>query len=147
VYIPKGKSRWAVKLNAATGLGIGKAVNGAPADQFDDAGVEPSAAGSINARHVISTATIAAAGAALMLATFQRTIVRTSVSARCWLMTCSMRIASATVQHRFVALLVTLLAAIAEFEGDLIRERTGDGRRRAMANGVKFGRLSKLSAF
>jgi DNA invertase Pin-like site-specific DNA recombinase len=44
-------------------------------------------------------------------------------------------------------LLVTLLAAIAEFERDLIRERTGDGRKRAMANGVKFGRPSKLSAF
>jgi DNA invertase Pin-like site-specific DNA recombinase len=34
-------------------------------------------------------------------------------------------------------LLSTLLAAIAEFERDLIRERTGDGRKRAMANGVK----------
>jgi DNA invertase Pin-like site-specific DNA recombinase len=44
-------------------------------------------------------------------------------------------------------LLVTLLAAIAEFERDLIRERTGDGRQRAMANGIKFGRPSKLSAF
>jgi DNA invertase Pin-like site-specific DNA recombinase len=36
----------------------------------------------------------------------------------------------------------TLLAAIAEFERDLIRERTGDGRKRAMAAGVKFGRIS-----
>jgi DNA invertase Pin-like site-specific DNA recombinase len=36
-------------------------------------------------------------------------------------------------------LLSTLLAAIADFERDLIRERTGEGRRRAMANGVKFG--------
>src|SRR5262249_3843184 len=44
-------------------------------------------------------------------------------------------------------LLSTLLAAIAEFERDLIRERTGDGRKRAMAKGVKFGRPSKLSAF
>jgi DNA invertase Pin-like site-specific DNA recombinase len=42
-------------------------------------------------------------------------------------------------------LLVTLLAAIAEFERDLIRERTGDGRKRAMANGRKFGRQSKLT--
>src|SRR6266536_5659476 len=33
-------------------------------------------------------------------------------------------------------LLSTLLAAIAEFERELIRERTGEGRRRAMANGV-----------
>ena len=37
-------------------------------------------------------------------------------------------------------LLSTLLAAIAEFERDLIKERTGEGRKRAMANGVKFGR-------
>ena len=31
----------------------------------------------------------------------------------------------------------TLLATIAEFESELIRERTGEGRKRAMANGVK----------
>ena len=42
-------------------------------------------------------------------------------------------------------LLSTLLAAIADFERDLIRERTGEGRKRAMANGVKFGRKRKLS--
>jgi DNA invertase Pin-like site-specific DNA recombinase len=39
------------------------------------------------------------------------------------------------------------LAAIADFERDLIRERTGDGRKRAMANGVKFGRKRKLSDY
>src|SRR6516162_2895859 len=44
-------------------------------------------------------------------------------------------------------LLSTLLAAIAEFERELIRERTGDGRKRAMANGVKFGRKPKLSPY
>jgi DNA invertase Pin-like site-specific DNA recombinase len=44
-------------------------------------------------------------------------------------------------------LLSTLLAAIAGFERDLIRERTGDGRKRAMANGVKFGRKRKLSDY
>ena len=44
-------------------------------------------------------------------------------------------------------LLSTMLAAIAEFERELIRERTGEGRRRAMANGVKFGRKRKLSDF
>jgi DNA invertase Pin-like site-specific DNA recombinase len=38
-------------------------------------------------------------------------------------------------------LLSTLLAAIAEFERDLIRERTGEGRKRAQANGVKFGHM------
>jgi DNA invertase Pin-like site-specific DNA recombinase len=42
-------------------------------------------------------------------------------------------------------LLVTMLAAIAEFERELIRERTGEGRRRAMANGVVFGRKPKLT--
>ena len=44
-------------------------------------------------------------------------------------------------------LLSTLLAAIAEFERELIRERTGDGRKRAMAKGVKFGRKPKLSDY
>jgi DNA invertase Pin-like site-specific DNA recombinase len=36
---------------------------------------------------------------------------------------------------------------VAEFERDIIRERTGEGRRRAMANGVKFGRKPKLTSF
>lgn len=44
-------------------------------------------------------------------------------------------------------LLMTMLAAIAEFERELIRERTGEGRKRAMANGVKFGRKRKLSDY
>ena len=42
-------------------------------------------------------------------------------------------------------LLSTLLAAIADFERDLIR--TGEGRKRAMAAGVKFGRKRKLSDY
>ena len=41
-------------------------------------------------------------------------------------------------------LLSTLLAAIAEFERELIRERTGEGRKRAKAAGVKFGRKPTL---
>jgi hypothetical protein len=44
-------------------------------------------------------------------------------------------------------LLSTLLAGIAEFERELIRERTGEGRKRAMAAGVKFGRKPKLSDY
>jgi DNA invertase Pin-like site-specific DNA recombinase len=44
-------------------------------------------------------------------------------------------------------LLATMLAGIAEFERELIRERTGAGRKRALAAGVKFGRKPKLSAF
>src|SRR6201986_68376 len=44
-------------------------------------------------------------------------------------------------------LLSTLLAAIAEFERELIREGTGDGRRRALAAGVKFGRKPTPSEY
>jgi DNA invertase Pin-like site-specific DNA recombinase len=44
-------------------------------------------------------------------------------------------------------LLSTLLAAIAEFERELIKERTGEGRKRAQAAGIKFGRKPKLSAY
>jgi DNA invertase Pin-like site-specific DNA recombinase len=44
-------------------------------------------------------------------------------------------------------LLRTILAGVAEFERDVIRERTSEGRKRAMSNGVKFGRKPKLEAF
>jgi DNA invertase Pin-like site-specific DNA recombinase len=44
-------------------------------------------------------------------------------------------------------LLVTMLAGIAEFERELIRARTGDGRSRAKARGVRFGRPPKLSPY
>jgi DNA invertase Pin-like site-specific DNA recombinase len=44
-------------------------------------------------------------------------------------------------------LLVTMLAGIAEFERELIRARTGEGRKRAQARGVKFGRPPKLSTY
>jgi DNA invertase Pin-like site-specific DNA recombinase len=44
-------------------------------------------------------------------------------------------------------LLVTMLAGITEFERELIRARTGEGRKRAQARGVKFGRPPRLSAY
>ena len=43
-------------------------------------------------------------------------------------------------------LLVTMLAGIAEFERELIKARTGEGRKRAKARGVRFGRPPVLTA-
>jgi DNA invertase Pin-like site-specific DNA recombinase len=43
-------------------------------------------------------------------------------------------------------LVFTILAAIATYERRLINSRTSEGRKRAQANGVKFGRKSKLTA-
>lgn len=42
-------------------------------------------------------------------------------------------------------LMLTILGGLAEFERDLIRTRTGEGRVRAKAKGVKFGRKPKLT--
>jgi DNA invertase Pin-like site-specific DNA recombinase len=42
-------------------------------------------------------------------------------------------------------LMVTILAGLAEFERELIRARTGEGRKRAKDRGVKFGRPSALT--
>jgi len=42
-------------------------------------------------------------------------------------------------------MIMTIFAGIAEFERDLIRERTGSGRDQAKTRGVKFGRPKKLS--
>jgi DNA invertase Pin-like site-specific DNA recombinase len=42
-------------------------------------------------------------------------------------------------------LVVTIFGGMAEFERDLIRTRTGEGRPRAVANGVKLGRKPKLT--
>ena len=44
-------------------------------------------------------------------------------------------------------LIVTVLGGLAEFERELIRARTGEGRQRAKANGVRFGRPQKLTPF
>src|SRR6266404_6716430 len=43
-------------------------------------------------------------------------------------------------------LMLTVLGGLAEFERELIRARTDDGRRRAQAHGVRFGRPLALTA-
>jgi DNA invertase Pin-like site-specific DNA recombinase len=43
-------------------------------------------------------------------------------------------------------LMLTVLGGLAEFERELIKARTGEGRKRAMAAGVKFGRPHSLTA-
>ena len=40
--------------------------------------------------------------------------------------------------------MLTVLGGLAEFERDLIRARTAEGRQRAKARGVKLGRKPKL---
>jgi DNA invertase Pin-like site-specific DNA recombinase len=42
-------------------------------------------------------------------------------------------------------LMLTVLGGLAEFERELIRSRTGEGRKRAKARGVKFGRPRKMT--
>ncbi len=42
-------------------------------------------------------------------------------------------------------LMLAVLGGLAEFERDLIRARTGEGRKRAIAKGVKMGRPPKLT--
>jgi DNA invertase Pin-like site-specific DNA recombinase len=44
-------------------------------------------------------------------------------------------------------LLLTVLGGLAEFERELIRARTSEGRRRAVEAGVQLGRRSSLSAY
>src|SRR5947207_3952205 len=43
-------------------------------------------------------------------------------------------------------LMLTVLGGLAEFERELIRARTGEGRKRAKERGVRFGRPSALTA-
>jgi DNA invertase Pin-like site-specific DNA recombinase len=43
-------------------------------------------------------------------------------------------------------LMLTVLGGLAEFERELIKARTGEGRRRAKAQGKSLGRLFKLTA-
>jgi len=42
-------------------------------------------------------------------------------------------------------LMLTVLGGLVEFERELIRARTEEGRKRAQANGVRFGRKLKLT--
>jgi DNA invertase Pin-like site-specific DNA recombinase len=42
-------------------------------------------------------------------------------------------------------MIMTIFAGIAEFERDLIRERTGAGRADARRRGVRFGRPKKMN--
>ena len=51
--------------------------------------------------------------------------------------------ANTTTSHG--RLMLTILGGLAEFERDLIRARTGEGRERAKARGVKMGRKPKLT--
>ena len=41
--------------------------------------------------------------------------------------------------------MITVFAGFAEFERDLIRQRTSDGRKAAKKRGVRFGRPSNIS--
>jgi DNA invertase Pin-like site-specific DNA recombinase len=41
--------------------------------------------------------------------------------------------------------MLTILGGLAEFERELIRSRTGEGRKRAMDRGVRFGRPHKMT--
>jgi DNA invertase Pin-like site-specific DNA recombinase len=43
-------------------------------------------------------------------------------------------------------LMLTVLGGLAEFERELIKARTGEGRARAVAGGVRLGRKPKLTA-
>jgi DNA invertase Pin-like site-specific DNA recombinase len=44
-------------------------------------------------------------------------------------------------------LMLTVLGGLAEFERELIKARTSEGRTRAQARGIRFGRKLKLSKF
>jgi DNA invertase Pin-like site-specific DNA recombinase len=43
--------------------------------------------------------------------------------------------------------MLTVLGGLAEFERELIRARTGEGRKRAKARGARFGRPPKLTPY
>src|SRR5262249_58232683 len=51
--------------------------------------------------------------------------------------------AATTTSHG--RLMLTVLGGLAEFERELIRARTGEGRKRAKERGVRFGRPRKMT--
>jgi DNA invertase Pin-like site-specific DNA recombinase len=51
--------------------------------------------------------------------------------------------ADTTIPHG--RLMLTVLGGLAEFERELIKARTDEGRKRAMARGIRFGRKLKLT--
>jgi DNA invertase Pin-like site-specific DNA recombinase len=57
----------------------------------------------------------------------------------------SLRDGSADTTTPHGRLMLTVLAGLAEFERELIRTRTGEGRERAKARGVHLGRKPKLT--
>jgi len=57
----------------------------------------------------------------------------------------SLRDAWADTTSAHGRLMLTVLGGLAEFERDLIRARTGEGRKRAKERGVRFGRPRKLT--
>jgi DNA invertase Pin-like site-specific DNA recombinase len=58
----------------------------------------------------------------------------------------SLRDAWADTTSAHGRLMLTVLGGLAEFERELILARTNDGRKRAKARGVRFGRPRKLTA-
>jgi DNA invertase Pin-like site-specific DNA recombinase len=58
---------------------------------------------------------------------------------------CSMSDTWADTTTSHGRLMLTVLGGLAEFERDLIRARTGEGRARAVARGVRMGRKPKMT--
>jgi DNA invertase Pin-like site-specific DNA recombinase len=70
---------------------------------------------------------------------------RRGVGAWCRLPLAEGHLADTTSPHG--RLMLTVLGGLAEFERELIRARTGEGRKRAQERGVRFGRPRKLTPF
>jgi Resolvase, N terminal domain len=65
-----------------------------------------------------------------------------------WPGRCTTMLVTTSIWHQTTPhgrLMLTVLGGLAEFERELIRARTGEGRARAVKNGVKLGRKPKLT--